>query len=430
MKLKLLKKSILFILIFLSFIPIWIFSILPLADIIIFVTIFIYFFYHSKTELRQINRLLAIISLFAFLSFFMVLISDDTTELRTKTAFGGMMMLLLFSYLIYKFPQIYYNTKYLETLSKYFFYFCLLDLLYLTICLVIYGSNRSTRLTPIIGDFIPFKESALYVYGYILSKCLLSKRWRKIDLFILLISSVVNFAMFYRSLTIVWIVLTIFLVSKSIKSKVRFFRILVSAIFILTVSIIAFQTSIEKNMMPLFKFTQDEIGNIGQTVQGNVTNDAGATRILILNQAFHYFINNPILGNGVGFEDYLGKQEKIFQFYGGSEKYVATFHNQIMGFLVDYGLIGTLFLYYVLIKIWLIGYGLTKKSNLSLVNLHSIYCFLIIYIIYFVSSFTGSRMIPSHTSFVVVLPLWLFITAMITEYNNIGYSPDNIVPSP
>lgn len=419
MRLTLLKKSILLILIFLSFIPIWIFNILPAVDIVIFVAIFIYFSDQSKTEFRQIDKLIIIISILAIFSFFMVFISEKDTGLRTKTAFGGMMMLLLFSYLIYKFPKIYRNTNYLIVLSKYFYYFCLLDLLYLTICLVTFGSSRAIRLTPLIGDFIPFKESALYVYGYILSKSLLTKRWSKIDIFILLISSIVNFSMFYRSLSIVWIVLTLFLVTKSIKNKKRIFRMIATLVIILMISIVTFQTIITAEVIPIFKATLNEFGAMGQTFNKDVSNeDVGGTRIITLAQAFNYFFDNPIVGNGVGFEDYLGEQGAIFQFYGGSEKKLATFHNQIMGFLVDYGIVGTLFLYFVLIKIWLIGYGLSKKDNISLANLHSIYCFLIIYIIYFISSFTGSRMIPAHTSFVVVLPLWLFITAIITEYKN------------
>lgn len=419
MKLTLLKKSILFVLIYLSFIPIWIFNLLPVVDIVIFIVFFIYFFDKSKIEFRQIDKLTIIISILAFFSFFMVFISEKATGLRTKTAFGGMMMLLFFSYLIYKFPKIYKNTNYLEVLSKYFYYFCLIDLLYLTISLITFGSNRATRLTPLIGDLIPFKECALYVYGYILSKCLLTKRWRKVDIIILLISSIVNFSMFYRSLAIIWIVLTVFLVTKSIKNKKRIVRMIATLVIILVISIVTFQTVITGEVIPIFKDTLNEFGAISQTFNKNASNeDVGRTRVIVMAQAFNYFFDNPIIGNGVGFEDYLGEQGAIFQFYGGSEKNLATFHNQIMGFLVDYGIVGTLFLYFVLIKIWLIGYKLSKKENISLPNLHSIYCFLIIYIVYFISSFTGSRMIPAHTSFVVVLPLWLFITAIITEYKN------------
>jgi hypothetical protein len=55
-------------------------------------------------------------------------------------------------------------------------------------------------------------------------------------------------------------------------------------------------------------------------------------------------------------------------------------------------------------------------DNVSKRKRHSVYCFFAIYIIYIINSFIGGEMIPSHTGLYAVIPLWLFIAAMISEY--------------
>ena len=414
--LKLSKKILLLLLLlFLSFIPIWINGVIPLVDVILIIAFSSYFFKPSKIKLKNITTPLFIVSVFSFLSFFGVLILCNHSYLRIKTALAGMLMIMFFAYFIKKIASIYQNTNFLVLLSKYFYYFSLIDLFYLALCILINGSDRGTRITPLIGDLVPFKESALYIYGYVLSKWIITERWKKGHLFLLFLSSLTNFFMFYRSLLIVWLVITLFMFFALIPNKRKYIYLGFSTILGILISTF-FITEIKGQIVPLIEFTQIEMQNIAQITGTNLSSNLGMTRLIIWQTAFNHIHDHPLTGNGVGFEDYLGATGVISQEYGNASHDVATFHNQILGFWVDYGLVILLLLYFTFINIYLLGFKTLKTGIVDPVEKHAVFCFFTIFIIYFIGSFVGGRMIPSHTSFITVLPLWLFIAAMMSEH--------------
>jgi O-antigen ligase len=276
----------------------------------------------------------------------------------------------------------------------------------------------------LIEGFLPFKESVLYVYGYVLAKCLIQRKWRIVDILLLVISSVTNFVMFYRSLLLIWFALTVILILAITRDRSRYVQ----------GTLILFGLAFMAAGLVCVKF--DEIRHMTEATWGEVcyvpvlsgknipdridasTSQHGYMRTFIWLQAIEHIRQHPLLGNGVGYEDYLGLKGRIFQIYSEKRHTLATYHNQLISFLVDYGIIGTLFLYYVFLKIGLLGVKLLGGASTSKTRAHAIYCFLVIYLIYFLSSFIGGRVIPSHPSLYTVIPIWLFMAAIVSEVKN------------
>jgi hypothetical protein len=377
-----------------------------------------------KTYVTRVDKYVLYIPAIALLSVISIYYRGDINFLRAKTAFSGFCMLLLFCGCIYLFSNMFRNGDLLVTVSKYLYYFCFIDFLYITASLMVLGSSRETRIIPLIEGFFPFKESVLYVYGYILSRCLINRRWNIIDVLILISSSIVNFAMFYRSLTLIWIVMTISLIMLHTKDKIKILRTVGIISMVVFLVIILFSSSAEKEINLMLDKTHDEISNIPTLMEVDYefdevtafTDEYGASRIFVWLQAVPYIMSSPFIGNGIGYEAYLGAEKEIVEIYSQSRHYVATFHNQLISFVIDYGIIGTFFIYLVFIKIGVLGLKIGIDKDISNRSKHAAYSFIVIYIVYFINSLFGWDMIPSHPNITNVIPLWLFMAAIISEY--------------
>jgi O-antigen ligase len=211
---------------------------------------------------------------------------------------------------------------------------------------------------------------------------------------------------------------------KGVKNKKKCIQVLGLISIILLLLIIVFQTTISDEIIPTLRYTYEEIKNTPILLKTDYTfnevtsftNEYGASRVFIWLQAIQYIKRSPVFGNGVGYEAFLGAENKIMQVYSRTQHYVATYHNQSIAFLIDYGFVGTFLIYFIFIKIGFLGLRLLKESNISKIQKHSVYSFITIYIIYFLPSFIGGEMIPAHPDFYTVIPLWLFMAAIIAEY--------------
>ena len=189
-------------------------------------------------------------------------------------------------------------------------------------------------------------------------------------------------------------------------------------------AIIILSNYAKKDINLMLDKTRDDISNI-PTLMGvdyefdevtAFTDEYGASRIFIWLQAVPYIMSSPFIGNGIGFEAYLGAEKEIITIYSQSRHYVATFHNQLISFVLDYGIIGTFFIYFVFIKIGMLGLKIGVDKDMSNRSKHAAYSFIVIYIVYFINSLFGWDMIPAHPNIINVIPLWLFMAAIISEY--------------
>jgi O-antigen ligase len=431
------KKTILdsknIILLFLAFsfipisIPLGIFKSIYVLDFLLLGIFIVYFMdicVGFKIYVISLDKYLFIIPLYAFISILLIFYYGEANFLRFKTAIGGLVMILLFWGTIFVYSNRFKSSNLLTDIAKYYCYFSFINFLYITVSLIIHGSSRGDRIPGLIESYNPSLTCVVYVYGYMLSKCLVNRKWKIGDILLLVTSSVVIFFSFYRSLWVTWVVLSMGLLlinSNNIKKSIRqMLLILMLSIFIFFV----FKAIAPNSVNLMLSQSHDEVTFITQIIGtsysndevNEVTNRYGASRIFLWLQAIPYIKSKPLLGNGVGYEAYLGAQKKLIIVFSLAKHPVATFHNQLLGFLVDYGLIGTFIIYFVLLKIGLLALKVLRMDNVSKRKRHSIYCFFVIYIIYIVNSFIGGEMIPSHTGLYAVIPLWLFIAAMISEY--------------
>ncbi len=388
----------------------------------------------AKIYIRKIDKYLFSILLgLLFLGIVPIIYHESLSFLRIKTALGSIVMLLLFIGIIFVYSHRYGNKKLLETIVRYYYFFSFIQFICLLIILIVYGPGKHRTLR---NETISFCEltliSPLYVYGYTLSKCLINRRWRLHDILLLGATTVVSFCFLYRSTWIMWITITMFILFINLKDTKKAIQPTIVVSLLLLFGFIGTNFVAPTFMKSIFGQTSNEIGAISELrgadinyLKTNVTevsNRWGSTRLFLWTEAIPYIKARPLLGNGIGFENYLGVSGEITTVYSMAIHPVATFHSQLIGLVVDFGLIGATLFYLVIIKTASLGFHALRKFDISREKKQSIYCFFVVFIMYLLGSIIGGNIIPSHTGIYAVLPFWLFIAAIILEYKKLRQS--------
>ena len=342
---------------------------------------------------------------------------------------GSLGMAFIFIIILFFYSNAYHGKSLLSILCKFYYTLSLIGLTALVFVLVFNGPGKHQDILSSLSFFSLSYTFALYVYFYILSKCLIEHNWQIKHISLLVISSFVLFCSLYKNLILIWIIVTIICIvltsknrNKALKAFAKF-SIIISALLVLSCFLFAndFSVLVTNLLKEFAALAQIDYSTISfmKTEVNEFTNEWGASRIFLWIQALPHIISNPIFGNGPGFENYLGTTGQLVTIFSDNIKNVATFHSQPISLLVEYGLVGFLSFYLLILNIASLGIKCLKIKTLTTSERHAILFFIALLATLFLSSLIGSYILPSHKYIAGTLVFWLILAAMVSEYKRI-----------